>query len=338
MKALFLHHQQRLPYTVEPGYVELFKPFWLSGFLDEYDEFIYQAELRRHADRVFVDMHKAMGELLLEKVAASQPDLIVYSFTWWHECIRPRYLFEIKRRWPQIKIMTHYWDHNENNEIMMNYERDCHRFSDLVVIPDSHSRWERLQRGEGVYADFPNRERAIFLPTVFDPDHYKKLGLPKQYDIAIFGSAEGLREAYITALAHRYGPRFHHFGGFHAADKSYIGIDDYVHKVNATKIFVNTQTYPQNRVQLKGKVREALSCGTFLLENENPESRHYLKDTPVVFFDAIQDLYQKIDYYLEHEAEREAIAQQAHDWYVENHSPRKWGEAVMAGLGLLQHA
>ena len=138
MKILFLHHQQRLNYQLEPTYVELFKPFFLSGLVDEYEEFIYQQVLRQHADKVFVDMHKAMGEQLLAKVASAQPDLIVYSLTWWHECIRPSVFFEIKRRWPKIKILTHYWDHNENNEIMMNYERDCHRFSDLVVIPDSY--------------------------------------------------------------------------------------------------------------------------------------------------------------------------------------------------------
>ncbi|MDP1680917.1 MAG: hypothetical protein Q8L39_03985, partial [Burkholderiales bacterium] len=107
MRILFLHHQQRLHYKLEPTYVELFKPFMLSGFVDEYDEFIYQHELRQYADRVFVDMHKAMGERLLQKVEASQPDLIVYSLTWWHECIRPSVFFEIKRRWPDIKILTH---------------------------------------------------------------------------------------------------------------------------------------------------------------------------------------------------------------------------------------
>ncbi|MDP1682792.1 MAG: glycosyltransferase, partial [Burkholderiales bacterium] len=192
----------------------------------------------------------------------------------------------------------------------------------------------RLRRLEGVYANVPFPERAHFVPTVFDPEHYKKLNTPKEFDIAIFGSAEGLREGYILALQNRYGPRFHHFGGFHAADKSYIGIDDYVSKLNATKIFVNTQTYPENRVQLKGKVREALSCGTFLLENENPESRHYLRDTPTIFFSAIQDLYEKIDYYLAHEDEREAIAQTGHDWYLENHSPQKWAAYLLEHLSL----
>jgi len=334
MKILFLHHQQRLNYKLEPTYVELFKPFALSGFVDEYDEFIYQSELRKYSDRVFVDMHKAMGEKLLQKVEASQPDLIVYSLTWWGECIRPTYFFEIKKRWPHIKILTHYWDHNENNEIMMNYERDCHRFSDLVVIPDSHSRAERLRRREGVYADFPFPEKAHFVPTVFDPDHYKKLDVPKEFDVAIFGSAEGLREGYIFALQQRYGARFHHFGGFHAAEHSYIGVTDYVSKINATKIFVNTQTFPQNRIQLKGKVREALSCGTFLLEGENTESRHYLKDTPTVFFSEIQDLYQKVDYYLEHEDEREATAQISHDWYLENHSPQKWARYLLESMNL----
>lgn len=336
MKVLFLHHQQRMDYRLEPTYVELFKPFLLSGLMAEYQEFIYQGELRECAERVFVDMHKALGQRLLHKVADYQPDLIVYSLTWWHECIRPTYFFEIKRRWPRTKILTHYWDHNENSAIMMHYERDCHLFSDAIVIPDSHTRWQKLRNREGVYADFPNVERAHFLPTLFDPDHYRKLEIEKQFDIAIFGSAEGLREGYIFALKQRYGSRFQHFGGYHNAARSYIGIADYVQKLNATKIFVNTQTFPQHRLQLKGKVREALSCGTFLLENENPESRHYLKETPTVFFNEIQDLYQKIDYYLEHEAERERIAQESHNWYVQNHNPRKWAGFLCTQMGLAE--
>lgn len=104
------------------------------------------------------------------------------------------------------------------------------------------------------------------------------------------------------------------------AEDKFISIEAYVDAINRAKIVVNTQTYVE-RPQIKARVHEVLSCGGFLLEQDNEESREFLDGTGVALFSDIPDLIAKADYYLAHDAERERIARATHEWYSARHSP-----------------
>lgn len=133
------------------------------------------------------------------------------------------------------------------------------------------------------------------------------------------GSAEGHRGEIIAALRQRYGAQFQHRGGQMPGEK-HLSLTEYVEAINAAKITINTQTVPE-RVQVKARVREVLSCGGFLLEEDNSESREFLEDSGVAFFDGTPDLFAKIDAYLADEPRRQEAARTAYEWYRARYTP-----------------
>lgn len=346
MRLLFLHHQQRRPYQEEPGYNELHRPFIRARQVTGWSEFVYQTplrqflvdELRRRgrtptgdpsrfiATNFDADLYDqaniALLPALLKAVEDAAPDLIVYSMTWMTETIHPGSFAVIKARFPQARIFAAVWDHGEGGPFFHSYERQLIDTVDFYASTDSQRRVTRMRAREApYYQDYGHVERVHWFPTVHDPELYRPSANAeaRTSDVAILGSSEGYRRDVVAALAERFGTRFHHLGG-HMAEDKYVSIEAYVDAINRTKIIVNTQTY-LHRQQIKGRVREVLSCGGFLLEQDNPESREFLEGSGVIFFSDMPDLIAKIDYYLAHDAERERIARATHDWYRARYTP-----------------
>lgn len=346
MHLLFLHHQQRRPYQEEPGYNELFRPFIRARQVTGWSEFVYQTPLRqllldelRHRGQTptgdpthFIATHfdadlyekanVALLPALLQAVNKAAPDLIVYSMTWLTETIHPGTFALIKERFPQTRIFAAVWDHGEGGTFFHSYERQLIETVDFYASTDSQSRVTRMRARQAPhYHDYGHVERVHWFPTVHDPELYRPstAAEARTCDVAILGSSEGYRREVMAALAQRFGARFRHLGG-HTAEDTFVPIEAYVDAIHRTKVIVNTQTY-LDRPQIKGRVREVLSCGGFLLEQDNAESRQFLEGSGVVFFSDIPDLIAKIEYYLAHDDERDRIARATHDWYGARYTP-----------------
>ncbi len=466
VKTLFVLHEQFGHFTCCPGYTEVFKPFICSGYVGEFDVFVYQRPLRkmrgaaqfgprRHAVMVlnklkeqigdeevvifcagkhsedfiehlkkfnivcfadenprvvgtrfhgydvvsvsdvpssvkhlvissflhekkigpklrrifpdrniytlydgFMSNHEQLkrviksfiGKELLNRVYGFRPELLVYTPTWAGENIPKQYFVKAKAINPDMKIFTIWWDFDdegkvnslldlENDSTLFALEKASLEFADFIAENSNYTRLAKLYRREGIYRYYPNVERVYWWPTIFDPEYYQKLYLPKKYDIAIFGSPEGKRAKWIEFLSKEYGDRFHHFGTLQEREASlknnWLPKEEYVKKINETKIFVNTQTL-EWRVSFKGKVREALACGTFVLEEDNPETRAFVKEgTGVIYFNGEKDLKSKIDYYLSHDKEREEIAERGYRWFNDNFSHTKWVRFILEKLEIM---
>ena len=75
----------------------------------------------------------------------------------------------------------------------------------------------------------------------------------------------------------------------------------------------------QNGIPLRAY--DILGAGGFLLSNYQIDlARHFVPDEDFVYFEDRNDLLRKIDYYLKHDDERMAIAQNAHDKVVKEHT------------------
>jgi glycosyltransferase involved in cell wall biosynthesis len=278
-------------------------------------------------------IHSGMETAILAHIDDFRPDLIVHTLTFAGENLRGSFLKFIHEHYPQIKMYTQWWDYAENIPRFLEFEKDCLRYSDMVGIIDSYSRYTKIRHRTGIYGDYPCVEKLHWHPTVFDPDIYRKTFESKHFDVCIMGSAEGRRKGFIDFLSKEYGEKFHHFGG-RGVHEAFVSKDDYVSLLNRTRIFVNTQTSEQ-RVQFKGKVREALSCGIFILEEDNPETRSFVKDgVGIRYFKDAADLKAKIDYYLEHDDEREEIAMKGYQWYHGNHDARSWVSYILHALNM----
>jgi len=279
---------------------------------------------------VYSDLEKKIFATVFE----FKPDLIVLTLTYPGENIKGDSLIRLKQAFPNIKIYTQWWDFYEHNKDFLKFEQKCLQFSDMVGIIDSYTRFVRIRNKQDIYKNFKFVNRLHWHPTFFDPYVYKKIEVKKTYDIAIFGSAENERIKYINFLKKEFKNNFFHFGGIQNKAR-YISKEEYVKNLNKAKIFVNTQTY-YDRVQLKGKIREALSCGTFILEEDNPETRAYVDEgTGVIYFKNINDLREKINFYLENELEREQIAEKGYNWFHKKYNPVSWVSYILKTVGLM---
>lgn len=281
-----------------------------------------------------LEAHAFVGKKLLKVNASYKPNLIIYTPTWPSQCIDKSFFIDIKK-WFKSKIITIFWDFNDtsiNPNVL--FEMDTLEFADFVIENSSFSRFQRMQNKIGIYQNYTNVDKVFWHPTIFDPNIFKKYDIEKKYDIAIFGTAENDRQYWIDILKARYPDQFYHIGSLMDANKR-LSTEEYVLKINQTKIFVNTQTYKW-RVQLKGKIREALSCGAFILEEDNPETRAFVEEGyGVVFFQDKHDLYNKIDYFLKHELERIEIANKGYQWFKEHYSPEIWCAKILQKINMI---
>lgn len=355
MKLLFLHHQQRSDYQNEPGYNELFRPLSKAKRVTGTAEFVYQTLLRQlliyelalrgkvlQGNPTYFIMQKldaeaysaanlALQPILEQVIKSAAPDLIVYSLTWPTEAIHPAIIRRLKVVFPKVKWFVQQWDYEEGAAFFHSVERETISVADCYAVSDSHERLRRIRARMAPYQDYRDVEHCHWLPTVFDPTLYRPLNLPKTVEVLVLGSSEGYRQDVIAALSGRYGERFRHLGGYMPTDK-FLAAEDYVEAINRAKIVVNTQTAPQ-RVQVKGRVREVLSCGGFLLEQDNPESRAFLDGSGVRLFGGVDQLFELIDTYLRDQSDREQIAHASHLWYKARYTPDILMQSILDAVG-----
>lgn len=94
---------------------------------------------------------------------------------------------------------------------------------------------------------------------------------------------------------------------------------DYVREMQSSKICFNQSI----SYDINAKYFEILASGSFMLTNYN-ENFHkfvdYNKDIEKMFYYSIEDLSEKIDYYLKNDDEREIIASRVKDFIYQNHT------------------
>lgn len=237
---------------------------------------------------------------LRQQVLRFQPDLLVHTPTHVKENLPAEFFLELKQQLPQLKIVTVWWDYDEENADSgyLEYERQVLRYADLVIENSNGTRLERMHKQLSPYDQHPHPERVIFHPTWFDPSlFYFDSAIEKDIEIAVFGSRVGERGKWIDLLQQHYGDRFHHIGGVSGENRKPVPTEEYAALLRRTKVVVNTQTY-SFREQCKGKVREALQCGCILVEQDNQETRRFEKRghyNGIYYFNTEHDLIKVID-------------------------------------------
>ena len=331
MRVLFLHHQQRRPYTCEPGYNELYRPLMASGVVEACGEFVYQTPLRalietcrRQSGReqvdfaIYLEANRRFAREFLAEVTRAEPELLVYSATWPNASIHPALFAQAKRQFPGLKLFCQLWDYDEDSHTFLWYEREIIACADLVSVPDSYYRAQRIRERRPPYSDFINTDVVHWLPTLPDPAVFRpRDDVEPEVAVSVLGSSEGSRAALIAGLARRYGQGFRHVGGYQPGDAT-VSFEDYAAAIHRTRIVVNSQTVA-HRVQVKGRVREVLACRGFLIDQANAETLRYFRGSGVPLFTDFDDLVARIDHHLACDQRRRAACARSHDWYRRKH-------------------
>lgn len=342
-RTLFLHHEQRRMYWDEPGYVELYHPMVSSNLLGEVRSYPYQRFIRKiNSDynsnsSSLVDSTKyfhVITEELEHLFSEFRPDLVVYSLTWPSETI-PIDVFRALKQKFSFKLFSVIWDHDENNKQLMEYDRGVISVSDLVSIADSHFRTERIRNKVGPYKSFNNVHTVQFIPMLADPAIFYSTP-EKTYDVTLSGSSEGERIAIYSELQ-TAGIQVNRIGGLLSTDK-FLPLSEYAKQLSQSLIVVNTQTCPE-RIQLKGRVMQVLSCGSLLLEQWSIESEKFLQALGLeeLLWKDSKELIQKIQYWLSRRNQLSKFADMAKNKYLALHNPVTWTQRIFHGTGIIRN-
>ncbi|MBN1850757.1 MAG: glycosyltransferase [Deltaproteobacteria bacterium] len=145
-----------------------------------------------------------------------------------------------------------------------------------------------------------------WLPLSCDPYTHRKLNLPKSYDLSFVGNIYPNRRAMLDRLKKSFNIYITRAFG-----------EKMVRIFNQSKIVLNLGIGSGG---IQHRVFEALACGSMFLTNELPGEERIFQDRVHLVYYNEENLETLIQYYLDHEDEREAIAKQGHDEVLEKHT------------------
>ena len=154
---------------------------------------------------------------------------------------------------------------------------------------------------------------------------FSDLGLIFQTTVLGFKIAEIERRRALIELSKHY--RVNVYSNSDVSDLlriQYCGSVDYWSEMpkvfRMSKINLNF-TIPNIKSGIPLRIWDVLGCGGFLLSNYQAEIPYYFKEgEDLVCFDGLEDLCEKVGYYLEHEEERKRIAWNGYRKVREKHS------------------
>ncbi len=150
-------------------------------------------------------------------------------------------------------------------------------------------------------------EQCSVLLSAFDENIHRPLpGVIKDIDVLHVGSITDRRRKFLTTLS----------SVCRLTSTSAFG-EEMVNLMNRAKIVLNI--HADDFVDTETRVFEALGCGAFLL-TERLSSEAPFSDQDLVEFSSINDLIDKIRYYLAYDEEREMIASHGHISALDGHT------------------
>lgn len=149
--------------------------------------------------------------------------------------------------------------------------------------------------------------------SAIDTDTYFPQDLEKKWDLIFYGRETQHRIDMMMSAKHVFGGRFLHIA--HGIDS-----DELNRVQNMSVIGVNCHT--EKIPALENRIQAEMASKLFVLSEPLSHNDLFVPGRHFVEFRDANELVHKVKYYLEHEDEREAIAQAGHEFVVRNLSSK----------------
>ena len=341
MKALFvalLHDYGVKSCGFLYEYYNLFQP--LERVVDSVIAFDFMEVLQQRG-------REQMNQVLLETVIRERPDVaIVVPYT---DQLIPEVMSEIKRHTPTV---AYFFDD------MWRVEYSRFWANHFTFITTSDADGVRKFREAGY-------TNVIYSPFACNHRIFVNKDLPKKYYVSFVGKYHPHRAWYLRQLK-RAGIAVQIWGTGWGTER--LSQDEMVNVFNQSRINLNLSNciswdvrylltldrpvketlrawrgafralrQPDSKVreQVKGRHFEINACGGFQLSYyvEGLE-RHYEIGSEIVLYSSPEELVEKVRYYLEHEDEREAIAQRGYARTLRDHAMEQRFRRLFEQIGL----
>ena len=168
-------------------------------------------------------------------------------------------------------------------------------------------------------------ENCYFMPNMCDPDVDHRYDVDKRWESDVIwtgtlkhssGKNDDIREQAIKAISDVSGIKLYGCLG-----NPQIGGLDYFHAISGAKIGLHINAINDVEMYHSDRLTHYLACGTFVLCKRVPGSEKLFEDGKhLVYFDTIDDMQKKMQYYLHNVEQREQIADSGMKWVHEQYN------------------
>jgi spore maturation protein CgeB len=296
----------------------------------------------------FVDLHRTHGsvemtKLLADRVREGKPDLL-FTFLFTDQFHAPL----LKKIKEESSTVTFNWfaDDHWRFESFSRHWAECFSF---VSTTDIHSLEKYHSIGYG---------NALLTQWGVNHYLYTNEARPMQHDVSFIGQAHGDRRTVVNTIQsngidllvkgthwnlrrrHMYA---HKLGLLSAnalnaiVNETRISQDAMIDIFRSSRINLNLTASSQTkyRNQIKGRNFEIPGCGGFQLsEYADRIEEYFVPDKEIVCFRSTGEMIEKIQYYLQHEEERKAVADAGYQRAMKDHTYEQRFRSLFHSMGL----
>ncbi|MFA7289818.1 MAG: glycosyltransferase [Melioribacteraceae bacterium] len=172
---------------------------------------------------------------------------------------------------------------------------------------------------------------VIYSQWGFSPEIFSPISIPKDLDVVFIGAVHSDRKKIFEYLISNgvnlklYGKGWDKEASLNDCWGGVISYQEFNKVLNRAKIVLNpSSASTSSSIQVKGRTFEIAGSGSFQLttHNENLQDYFDLRNELITFTDK-EDLFQKINYYLNNDSERERIAKNSYLRAITSHTWEK---------------
>lgn len=296
----------------------------------------HQVELFDYMEELKAMGRDAMNRKLLNRVRETLPAVTILSL--YTDQFNPDVIDQL-RQFSRTFCFFH------DDTWRVEYSRNWARHFDFFSSPDVHGPLKYRQLG---------LDNCIYFPFGCNEQIFRKLDVPKKYDVSFVGTWHPYRE-WIVSRIRKAGIKVAVAGYRWAAgevnqaqmvnyfNQSKINLNlsnsaswDMRYLVSSSMAIVNRLRSKKNVEQMKARIFEVNGCGGFQLSYYvEGIANCYVPDREIVIYADVDDLIEKIRFYLEHDALRESIAEAGYNRTLQEHTFAHRFKNVFSRMGLI---
>lgn len=272
-----------------------------------------------HFDEYYEQNRSVADAALIKTCIERKPDLIFITWMFLPELKlnpQPDTLFTIRH---ELGIPIFTWWGDSHLDDVMEWAKLISDYVDFTWVGDSATSYKRHKLGNDKCVPFP-------IPT--DPAIFNDAGLNRDIDVSFVGSIDRDERKQTIEHLRNNGINVYQIGGQREGN---IPILEYAKILQRSKITLNITKNPFNAVN--GRLFEATLCGACLFEPVWSEASYwYSPGKDYIAYDSLDDLLKKVNYYLQHDSERIAIAKNGHEKAHKSYTGPVFWEMVLQKL------
>jgi len=241
---------------------------------------------------------KAMNDSLLKTVNQLKPDIILFGHS---ELITIETIQKIKIDYPQIKIGLWWVDWLQNVQTII----------ERLPYLDTVFTTTGIAESKAVLST--NNTILAYIPNMCDSsiDTYKAFETKSNYDIFYAGRYDNERKEMadrLQLLSKKY-----KIGLFGLNKKSILLGSKFIETIGKSKMAINFSRNNKLSLYSSDRIIQLAANGTLVFTPKIPGFEKIFTAEEVVYFDSLDDLENKIDYYLSNDNARIAITKSGYD-------------------------